>query len=287
VNNQDVNLFADLHCHSTASDGSLSPQEVVRRASSAGLAGLSLTDHDTVAGQEPARAEAQRLGIRFLTGIEISATFPPPGTLHILGYGIDPASVVLQSLTRGLVEARDARNPLMVARLNELGVAITMKEVEEEAAGSVVGRVHMAALLVRKGYVSSVQQAFDKFLGQGGCAYFDKERLEPRRALELIGQSGGLAVLAHPSQLGAENDAQLERIVKDLVDMGLRGIEVIHSDHEAAQVEKYQRLAGRYGLLKTGGSDFHGKNLPGVELGKAQGRRIPFRWMEELVEALA
>jgi predicted metal-dependent phosphoesterase TrpH len=274
--------FVDLHCHSTASDGTLAPADVVRLAQRNGLSALALTDHDTIGGVAAAAAEAKALGIDFIPGIEISATFPHPGTLHILGYGVDPHSQVLHDLTRQLIEARDNRNPRIIAKLNELGVAITMEELEKEAAGAVVGRPHIAAILHRKGYVSSIKEAFNKYLGQGGAAYFDKERLPPERAFDLIKQSGGVAVLAHPIQLRTENDAQLDRVVKDLVDLGLVGIEVIHSDHDAAWVEKCMGLAKRYGLLMTGGSDFHGGNKANIDLGTANGRRIPREYFETL-----
>jgi predicted metal-dependent phosphoesterase TrpH len=282
--------YVDLHCHSTASDGTLAPAEVVRLAKDAGLSGLALTDHDTIGGIAEAAAEAARVGLDFLTGIEISAEYPHPGTMHILGYGVDPESTSLRELTRQLLEGRDNRNPRIIARLQELGVSITMEEVEHEAKvdqsekKKPVGRPHIAAILLRKGYVSSIKQAFDKYLAPGGLAYFDKERLTPRRALEMIHESGGLPVLAHPVQLRTENDAQLERAVKDLVDMGLLGLEIIHSDHTPDLVEKYTRLADRYGLVKTGGSDFHGTNKKDIYLGTANGRRVPRELMDRLVE---
>ena len=153
-----------------------------------------------------------------------------------------------------------------------------------QAKPLVVGRPHIAAILMRKGYVSSIKQAFDKYLAPGGLAYFDKERLTPRQALEMIRESGGLPVLAHPVQLRTENDAQLDRIVKDLLDLGLAGLEVIHSDHDAALVEKYSAMADRYKLLKTGGSDFHGMNKKDIDLGTANGRRIPREFFDRLIE---
>jgi predicted metal-dependent phosphoesterase TrpH len=278
--------FVDLHCHSTASDGNYAPAAVVRLAAERGLSALALTDHDTVDGIAEASAEAGRAGVDFLAGIEISAEFPHPGTLHILGYGIDPQLPVLRDLTSTLLAGRDNRNPKIVARLQELRVSITMEEVEAEAGGNVVGRPHIAAILVRKGYVSSMKQAFDKYLAPGGLAYFDKERLSPKEALGMILESGGLPVLAHPVQLRTENDAQLERIVKDLVDLGLLGIEVIHTDHDAALIAKYEALADRYALLKTGGSDFHGNNKP-IDLGTANGRRVPRAYFDALLEALS
>ena len=282
--------YVDLHCHSTASDGTLPPADVVRLAQASGLSGLSLTDHDTIGGVAEASAEAARLGLAFLTGIEISCEYPHPGTMHILGYGVDPHSPTLRDLTRQLLEGRDNRNPKIIQRLNELGVAITMAEVEQEAKATAadskkpIGRPHIAAVLLRKGYVSSIKQAFDKYLAQGGLAYFDKERLTMRQAMDLIRQSGGMPVLAHPVQLRTQSDAELERVVKDLLDLGLVGLETIHSDHDAALVEKYTRLADRYHLLKTGGSDFHGSNKKDIHLGIANGRRIPREFLDGLLE---
>jgi 3',5'-nucleoside bisphosphate phosphatase len=279
--------FVDLHCHSTASDGTLAPAAVVRLARDSGLVGLSLTDHDTVDGVEEAAREARALGIAFLPGIEISCEYPHAGTMHLLGYAVDPHSNVLRSLTERLIEAREHRNPRIIQRLNELGVAITMEEVEQQADGGVIGRPHVAAVLLRKGYVSSTRQAFDKYLGTTGLAYFDKERIAPRRALELIRRSGGLPVLAHPSQLRTANDAELDRVVKDLADLGLVGLEVIHSDHDSSMIERLTRLAEKYRLLKTGGSDFHGSNKSEIALGWAQGRRVPRQWFDALWEQAA
>jgi predicted metal-dependent phosphoesterase TrpH len=247
----------------------------VRLAKVSNLTALALTDHDTVAGCADAADEAKLLGIDFLSGIEISAEYPAPGTMHILGYGVDPENPALKKLTETLIAGRDNRNPRIVEKLNEMGVAVTMKEWQDEAGGGVLGRPHLAAILVRKGYVSSTKHAFDKYIGQGAPAYFDKERLTPRQAFERIGASGGIAVLAHPYQLRTQNDAQLETVVKDLLDLGLAGIEVLHSDHDDAWVSKCTALADRFGLLKTGGSDFHGANKVNIPLGLARGRRIP------------
>jgi len=279
--------FVDLHCHSTASDGTLAPSQVVALAVRNGLSALALTDHDTVAGVPEAADAAREGGLDFLCGIEISCDVPKPATMHLLGYGVDPDSPALLGMTKRLIDARNDRNPRIIRKLNGLGVAITMPEVEAEAGGDVVGRPHIAAVLVRKGYASSTKQAFDKFLGQGGAAYFDKERLSSKQAIGLVRQSGGVAVLAHPVQLRTENDAQIERIIKDLKDLGLAGLEVIHSDHDAALVEKYSRLADRYGLLKTGGSDFHGTNKGQIDLGAANGRRIPREFFDALVDRVA
>jgi predicted metal-dependent phosphoesterase TrpH len=276
--------FVDLHCHSTASDGTFAPADVVRLARDSGLAGLALTDHDTIGGVAEAAAEAEKLGLVFLPGIEISCEYPHPGTMHILGYGVDPENPALRDLTTALLAGRDDRNPKIIKRLQELGVAITMAEVEAEAGGTVIGRPHIAAILLRKGYVSSIKAAFNEYLAPGGKAYFDKERLSMAEAMRRIRQSGGMPVLAHPVQLRTTNDAELERVVKDLVDLGLVGLEVIHSDHDAALVEKYTKLAERFGLLKTGGSDFHGTNKKDIRLGTANGRQVPLAFMEALLK---
>jgi hypothetical protein len=279
--------FVDLHCHSTASDGTLSPTEVVQLATRSGLSAIALTDHDTIAGVAEAAAEARVVAIDFLPGIEISAEYPHPGTMHILGYGVDPDSATLKSLTNTLIAGRDNRNPRIIAKLNELGVKITMDEVEKEAGGQVVGRPHIAAILHRKGYVSSIKEAFNKYLAQGAPAYFDKERLTPRQALEMIRQSGGLPVLAHAIQLRTDNDGQLDRVVKDLVDLGLAGIEVFHSDHNPEWIDKCEKLAKKYNLLKTGGSDFHGTNKAHITLGTARGHRVPRAYYDELVASVS
>ena len=241
-----------------------------------------MTDHDTVAGIEEASAEAKKLGIDFLTGIEISCQYPAPGTMHLLGYGVNPNSSVLAAMMHNLVVARNERNRRIIAALERMGVIITLDEVRREARGDVVGRPHIARALTRKGFVSSIKQAFDKFLAQGRSAYFDKERLTPRQAIDLIHSAGGLIVLAHAVQLRTENSAQLERTIKDLKDQGLDGIEVIHSDHDDAMIEFLNDIADKLSLLKTGGSDFHGSNKPDVQLGLAGKRRIP----REMFDAL-
>lgn len=278
--------FVDLHCHSTASDGTLSPAELVQLARRSGLSALALTDHDTIGGVSEAAAAARELGIYFLPGIEISAEYPHPGTMHILGYGVDPESQTLKTLTETLIAGRDNRNPRIIAKLQQLGLKITMEEVEKEAGGQVVGRPHIAAVLHRKGYVTSIKDAFNKYLAQGAAAYFDKERLTPRQSLQMIRDCGGLPVLAHAIQLRTENDAQLDRVVKDLLDIGLAGIEVYHSDHNNDWIAKCEKLAGKYKLLKTGGSDFHGSNKAHIRLGDARNHRVPREMFDALKAAL-
>jgi hypothetical protein len=279
--------FVELHCHSTASDGTASPREVVRAAHEAGLTGLALTDHDTVAGCADAADEAATLGIDFIPGIEISCEFPRPGTMHLLGYGVDPRSPVLHDLTRRLIAGRNERNVKIVESLRAQNVAITIDEVLDQAKGGTVGRPHFAAILVRKGYVKSAQEAFNKYLGQSGSTYVDKETVNAKRAIEMIRESGGLPVLAHPVQLKRENFGQLENTVKELADYGLAGIETIHSDHREILIEELFDLARRFNLIPTGGSDFHGSSKPHIRLGWAGSRRVPREMFDRLRDAIA
>lgn len=280
-------MFTDLHCHSTASDGTLSPRDVVKLAHQNGISAMALTDHDTIAGIDDAAAAAADLAIDFIPGIEISAEFPHPGTLHILGYGIDPKSKSLHELTQTLLAGRDNRNPKIIAKLQELGISITMQEVEAKAQGDVIGRPHIAAVMMEKGYVSSIKNAFNEYLAPGGKAYFDKERLTPRQAISMIRDAGGIAVIAHPVQLRLQNSSQIETAVKDLVDSGLGGIETIHSDHSPADIEQFTAYAKKYNLVTTGGSDFHGTNKTHIDLGFVNGRRVPRAMFDDLRDALA
>jgi predicted metal-dependent phosphoesterase TrpH len=274
----------DLHCHSTASDGTERPAEVVRLAHEAGLSGLALTDHDTVAGVAEAAREAERLGLDFLPGIELSCSFPRPGTMHLLGYGVDPDSPSLRKLIDEQTRAREARNRLIVERLNGLGLDVSWDEVLEEAGGGggnsntpvgTIGRPHLAAVLVRKGHVVSARQAFDRYLGGAGGAYVDTNRLSPERAIATVRAAGGVASLAHPMLLRRQTPGQLEAMVRELAEQGLEAIETIHSGHDADTVARLTRLADRLELLTTGGSDFHGTTKPGIRIGRPAGREVP------------
>lgn len=271
--------FVDLHAHSNASDGQVSPAELVRLAEAKKLAAVALTDHDTTAGlAAAAEAAVEFPHLRFINGIEISARFDT-GTLHILGLAIDPQAPQLAELTHVLRDARDQRNPQIVASLQRLGLDISMDDVfaalppgSVRGPKAIISRVHIAHALRKKGYVASVSQAFERYIGDGAPAYVEKDRLEPRVAISAILAAGGVAVLAHPTQLNCQNDAQLERIVRQFMRAGLNGIEVYHSDHTAYQTRFYLELARRLGLAVTGGSDFHGPAKPDVKLGRP---RVP------------
>ena len=267
----------DLHAHSTASDGTLSPTELLALAEQRELAAVALTDHDTAEGIAEARqAAAAYPHLRFAAGIEISAT-PPSGTLHIVGLGIDEHADSLRELMDTLQRGRSERNPKIVANLQSLGLQITMDDVgavAREAGGTddIISRVHIAEALRRNGQVKDKQDAFDRYLASGQPAYVDRVRFSPGDSIRAIHDAGGLAVLAHPPQLRCQNNAQLERIVRDLAERGLDGLEAYCSDASPEQTRHYMDLAKRFGLFVSGGSDYHGQPKPDVHLGKP---RVP------------
>jgi hypothetical protein len=270
--------FVDLHTHSTASDGACEPDEVVRLAEARRLAAVALTDHDTLDGVARATEAAREFPrLRFITGIEVSARFTP-GTLHILGLGIDPAAAALRGIIEQLLQARVERNPRIIAKLQALGMGIGMEDVQAAALAEthpnkrVFGRLHIALALARKGVVAGVREAFDRFLDKGRPAYVEKERLAPAEVIGAIRAAGGAVVLAHPVHLECANRSELERVVRSFMRSGLDAIEVYHSDHDDRQTRMYLDLARRLGLGITGGSDFHGANKPGARLGRP---RVP------------
>lgn len=277
----------DLHVHSTASDGSLTPRQVVMQAKADGLRAIALTDHDTVAGLDEALAAGREFGLEVIPGIEISAHHEP-GSMHILGYFIDHYADGLQQQLTILQQARAARNPNIIAKLQALGVAITMAEVEAMAGGGQLGRPHIAQVLVRKGYARDFQDAFDRFIGNHAPAYVKKFRFPPAEAIKMIREAGGLAVLAHPFTLEYGSPQQLYAILQELKSYGLAGVEVFYPEHTPEQQELYQRLAAALELLPTGGSDYHGEIKPQVQLGQVgQGRHLPYEILERLRQRLA
>jgi predicted metal-dependent phosphoesterase TrpH len=262
----------DLHAHTTASDGSLTPGQLVDLAKKIGLKALAVTDHDTLDGLPEAIAHGAEVGLEVVPGVEISAEFRP-GTMHILGYFIDPGHPDLSEKLRTLQEARRTRNPRIAAKLRDLGLAVAMEEVEAAAGSGQVGRPHFARVLIEKNYVADIEEAFDRYLGKGAPAYVDKFRLYPKDALTMIRGAGGIAVLAHPFTLDLDPEA-LESLLLDLAGGGLEGIEVYYSEHTPEMTSLYLALAERLGLLPTGGSDFHGENKQEIALGRGLGDLI-------------
>lgn len=271
-----------MHTHTTSSDGSATPEELIELASAKRARAVAITDHDTVAAIGEARAAAARFGIEFVAGIEISAEYSP-GTMHILGYCIDEESMGLAEKLNELKKARETRNPQIASRLRSLGFDINYDEVVQVAGNEVVGRPHFARVMVEKGYVASIQEAFDRFLKKDAAAYVEKARLSPADSIALIHKAGGLAVLAHPYQLKLSSYEQVDGLVRELADSGLDGIEAIYSRHSVIERVSYARIATHHGLLVTGGSDFHGTYKPDISLITGLGDlEVPY----ELLEAL-
>jgi len=278
----------DLHIHTTASDGTLTPSEVIFQALKAKLKAIAITDHDTLAGSK----EALRAGIpsplNFLTGVEISAAAPSfyagSGSFHLLGYSIRLDDPALNHALEKLQQARKNRNPAIIDRLNELGLAITLDEVRQEAGEGQLGRPHIAKMLVKKGFVESMNQAFDRYLGADGPAYVDKYRIDCQEAIRLILAAGGIPILAHPGLLNCKTNQQFDKLITGLKEMGIQGIEVFYPEHTPGQTRLFAELAQRHKLLLTGGTDFHGSIHPEIAIGSGKGDLfVPYELYEKLI----
>lgn len=267
-------LPVDLHLHSTASDGALPPGRVIDLAADAGLAAAALTDHDTMDGVAEALDAGKRRGIEVLPGVELSASLDDR-EVHLLGY--DPLypekiKTVLEELRR----ERYRRTEQMAFLLRGLGFHLTGAEVNEEAGRAAPGRLHLARLMVKRGWVPHISAAFSLYLGQGGPAYVPRNTLDASRAISLLHEAGAIPVWAHP---GADGKVILPR----LVDMGISGLEVIHPDHAPESIRFYRHQAQRWDLLITGGSDFHGDS--GYRAGRPGAFTVPYRCLTAIKEA--
>lgn len=282
----------DLHIHSTASDGTLSPGEILCRALSLELRAIAITDHDTAEGCRTAIRQGIPGSLDFITGIEISASPPAPfavsGSFHILGYGMDIDHPGLNDILEKQQAARKNRNPLIIKRLTDLGIPLRLEEIESAFKGAQLGRPHIAQILLEKGYVRSIDEAFDLYIGKGRPAYVEKFRLSCGAAINAISRAGGVAVLAHPAILKIDHRNVLEGLVSRLKTMGLKGIEVYYPEHTPEQTAFYIDLAQRNRLLMTGGTDFHGGINPHVEMGSGAGNfHVPYEVYESLSAAIS
>lgn len=282
----------DLHIHSSASDGSLSPEQILCLAAESGLAAISITDHDTVAGAKEALHHGIPESLDFITGVEISAGFPSeyekPGSIHILGYGISPDNPKLKGLLEKQQHARCSRNPRIIEKLNELGLSVTLGQIEAETGKEEISRPHIADHLVRKGYASDIDDAFDRYLARGQPAYIDKFRIPAEQALSAIHESGGISVLAHPCLLPDSLQTKLEEFVSYLAGIGLDGIEAYYPGHSHQQTAECEKIAEKQGILVTGGTDFHGDINPQIKMGCGLGdMAVPYEVFLELTRALS
>jgi predicted metal-dependent phosphoesterase TrpH len=271
----------DLHTHSSVSDGSDPPEQLVAKAAAAGLNAVALTDHDSLGGLGLAEEAAASSGIRLVRGCEISckATL---GTAHVLCYFVEDEHGPLQDELIRLQHDRESRNAELLSRLIGLGLPVTAEEVAAEAGGRGVGRPHFAAVLVRNGAAESIDDAFARYLAKGAPAYVPKARLEVGRVVELAEASGALAVLAHPLSLGLDFD-ELDATIAAYARAGLAGLECYYGRYDVATRSLLANLARRHGLVATGGSDYHGAYKPDLEIGTGTG---DLAVSDEVLEAL-
>ncbi|THB66534.1 MAG: PHP domain-containing protein [Desulfovibrio sp.] len=275
--------FIDLHTHSTASDGTLAPAELAALAKDKDLAAVALTDHDTTAGLAEFMAAGQHNGVETIAGCEVSAE---SGKLrmHILGLWLPPEPGELSRALTQLLEYRNNRNHIVIGKLQKQGVDITYEEVEALAGDGSVGRPHFARVLLEKGVVSSVQMAFDRYLGPKGSAYEPKQKMTAERAISLLKSEGATVILAHPILLGI-NLNELEQELKVLQPMGLDGIEAYYSEQSHKKQVAYLGLADKLNMVVSGGSDFHGTVKPSISLGSGKGGlRVPDTVLDDLKE---
>ena len=271
----------DLHTHTDRSDGTLAPTALVDRAVETGLTALAITDHDTFAGYELAAGTASAKGLELICGIELS-TRPDwsgegqrPPSIHLLAYfPADLPSSDFRSWIQAMLDSRHQRNLGLIAKLQSLGVDIKLEEVQ--ALGKhLTARPHFAQVLLRKGYVSSLQEAFDLYLADEAKAAVPRDEPPLKEAIRKVGEAGGIASLAHPVRIaGGRDRAKLEPFLQDLASAGLHALEVIHSEHQPADVALYREMVERFDLLATGGSDFHGDTKPGIELGTGRNNNV-------------
>lgn len=271
----------DLHVHTSASDGTLSGREVAELAHSLGLSAIAISDHDTAAGYFEAAEAGKELGLEVVPGIEISTKYGR--AVHILGYYIDPKAPSLEHVLNWIVNDRDTRNRKMAEMMAADGLPVSY-EMMHQRYGEVIGRPHFASLLVELGLASSIQDAFDRYVEKGQKYYQPRTILPIERAVEIIVEAGGIPVLAHPFQYRMD-DALLRELIEYCMSFGLRGMECRYSGYDEEQVAYLEALAGEYGLVKTGGSDFHGSNKPHIALGSGMGNlTVPYDFLEKLKE---
>jgi predicted metal-dependent phosphoesterase TrpH len=278
----------DLHIHSTASDGSLTPSEIIHLAQELNLGAIAITDHDSLEGSKAAFEAGIPPSIEFVSGVEISGAYPPffpgSGSFHILGYGIRLDDYDLNKSLAKLRQARKNRNPEILRRLKKLGYPLSLDEIRTEVGQGQIGRPHIARAMMAKGFVQSVDDAFDNFLGNGQPAYVDKYRIECANAVETIANAGGVPVLAHPGLLNISTKNELKQLVANLKDMGICGLEVYYPEHTPQQTKEFAELAEHFELLMTGGTDFHGSIIPEINMGSGDGSLfIPYELYKKLI----
>lgn len=275
-----MSRFIDLHAHTTFSDGTKTPFQLVNHAKHVGLSAVAITDHDTVKGVGEALKAGEEIGLEVVPGVEMDVECDTE--MHILGYYIDYNSPVLNRILEELNANRMQRNVELIKKLNALGIDISIDDVLNEAKGEVVGRLHIAKAMAARRFVATVDEAFKKYLRHDKPAYVEKQRLSPQQGIEIIKNAKGVPVLAHPLLIGL-NFEQLNLLVCELKTYGLMGIETYYVTHTRQEIQKLSELALKYDLLVTGGSDFHGDNKSDIEIGIGFGNlRVYYELLEKL-----
>jgi len=272
----------DLHTHSTVSDGSDDPSEVVHKAAAIGITALALTDHDSLGGIPKARAAAERAGIELIPGTELSVNWEG-GAMHLVVLFLDESPGPLQARLIEMRGGRTERNSIILEKLDALGLGVTLDEVLVHGQGETIGRPHIAAVMLQRGYVTTIAEAFDLYLGRERPAYEPRWRLDPEEAIELARQSGAVPILAHPHTLGLDRSERVAETLNRLKRAGLVGMECYYPLYSPLEREGYAALAVRFGLLASGGSDYHGTYKPGIDLGTGRG---DLRTPSHLLDAL-
>lgn len=289
-------MLVDLHTHTTSSDGTLKPREIVEMAKLMGIEVLAITDHDTVSAFDEINGLYENdEEITVIMGVEISAEYPTD-SLHILGFNFKNIKKIGMVLDE-LIKYRNKRNEIILEKMNAMGFQVNFDEIKQIARGEAIGRPHFARIMVHKGYVKSIEEAFESYLKDGKPLFVEKKRLKPEEAIKLIKEAGGIAILAHPYEIlkgesiirltenmGILQDesAFLENYIKKLVNYGLDGIEAFYSTHTHYHVNKLLEIAKKYDLMITAGSDFHGDNRSSVKLGM----NIPYKLLKKFLNAL-
>ena len=272
--------YIDLHTHSTCSDGTFLPAEVVKLAKEKGISAIALTDHDTLDGLPEAIEAGKKYGVEVITGIEFSVNADTE--MHMLGLNFDIDCPHIREVLDEMIIEREKRNHIVIEKLAELGMYITIEDILAEATSRVTGRSQIAKAMMKKGYVSSLQEAFHEYLYFGKPAFVERRSLTPEEAIDLIHKSGGKAFLAHLNQTN-KTDEELYTVLSNLKKAGLDGIEGYYTEYTEDMNRRYRKMAEDLGLLLSGGSDFHGENKAGYELGTGKGNlRIPYELIENL-----
>lgn len=275
----------DLHVHSTASDGTVEPQELPFLAKESGLCAFALTDHDTLEGIPAARQASEKAAIEFIPGVELSTEYQGK-EIHMVGLFLDETNLLLRERLAAFRDNRDNRNEKMFKLLCAEGFEIDECSLRLMFPTGVLTRAHIARYLVENGYVKSMSDVFDKYIGDGCRCFIGRDKIDPAEAIALIHQAGGLAVLAHPVLYNLSTD-RMNALIHHCADAGLDGIEAIYSTYQSGDTRNMKKLAADYGLLLSGGSDFHGSNKPHIQLGRGMGRlHVPYSVLDQLKKKL-